>query len=175
MLLPIGQVIAISRRNRTKNGGFPLPIVVVTLLTVSSCVSSNHFKIPGAGAGPPIQSFRPFPSLSRSRSPGPQPGLPALLSIDESSVLGTLDLTAYSLGQGGLSTQPMLHPHVSQLLETHPKTMRIFLEKYYNIYPDHDVYNWAKLDRTLSDIVATGAHPIANIDFKPKVLFPTID
>jgi xylan 1,4-beta-xylosidase len=69
----------------------------------------------------------------------------------------------------------MLHPHVSQLLETHPKTMRIFLEKYYNIYPDHDVYNWAKLDRTLSDIVATGAHPIANIDFKPKVLFPTID
>ena len=31
-----------------KNGGFPLPIVVVALLTVSSCVSSNHLKIPGA-------------------------------------------------------------------------------------------------------------------------------
>ena len=97
------------------------------------------------------------------------------LVVDEAAAAGHLDLTSYSLGQGGLSCQPMFRPHVSQLKELHPKTIRIFIQEYYKLYPDHGVYDWSKLDQTFADVVATGATPIANVCFKPKVLFPTIN
>ncbi len=95
--------------------------------------------------------------------------------IDQSTVTGSVDWTPYSLGQGGLWSGPMIGPYISPLRQLHPKFIRVFLQEYYNLYPAHNTYNWALLDQFLSEVVATGAVPIANIDFKPAVLYPTID
>jgi hypothetical protein len=100
---------------------------------------------------------------------------PLQLSINQSRQIGTLDLSRYSLGQGGLSPAPMFRNQIPLLQTLRPKTIRFFIQEYYDIYPDHGVYNWSRLDDMLNDIRATGARPIANIDFKPKALFPTID
>ena len=95
--------------------------------------------------------------------------------IDQSTVTGSVDWTPYSLGQGGLWSGPLIGPYISPLRQLHPKFVRVFLQEYYNLYPAHNTYNWALLDQFLSEVVATGAVPIANIDFKPAVLYPTID
>lgn len=97
------------------------------------------------------------------------------LSIDVSSVSGEIDLTKYSLGQGGLSAQPMIDVHLPQIQQLHPRTIRFFIQEYFNLYPAHGKYHWDTLDKTLDAIVATGAHPIPDICFKPAVLFPKLD
>jgi hypothetical protein len=97
------------------------------------------------------------------------------LSIDASSVSGEIDLSRYSLGQGGLSSQPMIDAHLPQVRQLHPKTIRFFIQEYFNLYPAHGKYHWDTLDKTLDAIVATGARPIPDICFKPAVLFPKLD
>lgn len=97
------------------------------------------------------------------------------LIIDGSTVSGDNDLTRYSLGQGGLSSQPMIDSHLPQLVQLHPKTIRFFIEEYFNLYPAKGKYQWDKLDKMFAAIVATGAQPIPNICFKPAVLFPKVD
>jgi len=104
-----------------------------------------------------------------------QPNVVSTLSIDAEDVSGEIDLTKYSLGQGGLSPEPMIDAHLPQLQNLHPKTIRFFIQEYFNIYPAHGKYHWDILDKTLDAIVATGAQPIADICFKPVILFPKID
>ncbi len=97
------------------------------------------------------------------------------LTVTESIYNKAINIPDYSLGQGGLSSQPMIEEHLVQLKELHPKTIRFFIQEYYNIYPAKGKYNWEKLDRMFSSIVATGAEPIPCICFKPAVLYPAID
>jgi len=98
-----------------------------------------------------------------------------ILSIDASSGLSEIDLTKYSLGQGGLSSKPMIDDLMVPLKQLHPKTIRFFIQEYFNLYPAHGKYNWEILDKTIEAIVATGARPIPDICFKPAVLFPKLD
>jgi len=97
------------------------------------------------------------------------------LDIDITDIKGDIDLTKYSLGQGGLSSEPMIDAHIPQIKNLQPQTIRFFIQEYFNVYPEKGTYNWEKLDKTLDAIVATGAKPIPAICFKPRVLFPKID
>jgi len=78
------------------------------------------------------------------------------ISIDEGVAGANCDLTPYSLGQGGLSSKLVFHGQISRLREINPRTIRFFIQEYYNLYPAHNTYHWASLDSTLDDIVATG-------------------
>ena len=97
------------------------------------------------------------------------------LVIDTSRTMGDIDLTRYALGQGGLSSDPMFDAEVPQIAHLHPQTIRIFVLDHFEIYPAHGVYQWAKLDRTIETILATGAKPIMCLAIKPHVLYPKID
>ncbi len=98
-----------------------------------------------------------------------------ILVVTDSTYDQPTQIQDYSLGQGGLSSQPMIDEHIDQLKQLHPKTIRFFIQEYYNIYPAKGKYNWEKLDRMFSAIVAIGAEPIPCICFKPAVLYPDIN
>ena len=100
---------------------------------------------------------------------------PVTLGIDTSRSLGPIDFTRYALGQGGLSEQPMFGDRVDQIRQLHPQTIRLFVQEYFDLYPAHQQYHWADLDRAIEAILATGAKPIMNLCFKPRVLYPHID
>jgi len=102
-------------------------------------------------------------------------GTPVQVTIDEASVVGTLDLSRYSLGQGGLSSKSMIEADVDDLAAVRPRYLRFFVQEYYHLYPDHKTYHWDTFDSSMADIVATGAEPIPAMAFKPRVLYPTID
>jgi xylan 1,4-beta-xylosidase len=97
------------------------------------------------------------------------------LTVDTSHSMGSIDLTRYALGQGGLSDQPMFDSEVDQVLQLHPQTIRLFVQEYFNLYPAHGKYHWTTLDKSIETILATGARPLMCLCFKPKVLFPKID
>ena len=81
----------------------------------------------------------------------------------------------YSVGQGGVSDEPMFDQHVGALKLLQLKLIRLFVQEYFNVYPDHGVYHWDTLDRCVDTIRRTTAHPLMGITIKPKVLFPKID
>jgi xylan 1,4-beta-xylosidase len=97
------------------------------------------------------------------------------LKVDVSAATGERDLTKFSLGQGGMSPHSMIDAHIPQLQVLHPRTIRFFIQEYFQLYPARHKYNWKILDKTLDAMVATGARPIPNISFKPSVLFPKVD
>ena len=97
------------------------------------------------------------------------------LRLDAASAGDHLDLTRYSLSHGGISPLPEFNEHLPHLRQLKPKIIRFFMLEYYDTFPAKGVYDWTKLDHMLSAIVATGAHPMPCICYKPKWLFPKID
>jgi hypothetical protein len=98
------------------------------------------------------------------------------ITVDAGMLTGESVIRNHGLGQGGLSDDPnMISDHISQIKNLNPKYIRLFLQEYYDLYPEHNVYNWSKLDAVIDAILKTGAKPLMCICFKPKVLYPSID
>lgn len=97
------------------------------------------------------------------------------LVVDTSHSAGKIDLTRYALGQGGFTYRPMIDGVIPQIAQLHPQTIRLFVQEYFNLYPDHGHCHWETLDRAIDAILATGAKLIMKLCFKPKILFPRID
>ena len=97
------------------------------------------------------------------------------LIVDTTQTIGEIDLTRYALGQGGVSEKPMIDAHIDQLARLHPRTIRLFVQEYFDLYPKSARYHWDTLDDSIEAILATGARPLLCLCFKPRVLFPKID
>jgi xylan 1,4-beta-xylosidase len=100
---------------------------------------------------------------------------PVELFIDSAHPAGDIDLTRYALGQGGLSHEPMFDVHLDQVATLKPQTIRLFVQEYFDLYPERGRYHWDTLDRSIENILATGAKPLMCLCFKPRVLYPQIN
>jgi len=101
------------------------------------------------------------------------PTIPLKLSCNER--LGPLEINRISLGQGGLSSESMLESRIAEIRALHPGLIRLFVQEYYQLLPEHGRYHFDTLDREVDAIVKTGASPLMCLCFKPRILFPTID
>ncbi len=99
----------------------------------------------------------------------------AEISVKAQAVTGPLEAWRHSLGQGGVNSQPLTSRIVAGTRKLRPRLVRVFLQEYFDIYPDHGVFNWSKLDPYLESFAQTGAKVLATINVKPSVLFPQID
>lgn len=95
--------------------------------------------------------------------------------VDTGQLGEDLDIGRHSIGQGGLSDRSTVAMHADELRNLNPKYIRLFVQEYYHVYPDHGVYDWRKLDESVKAILDVGAQPVMCICFKPKVLFPKVD
>lgn len=100
---------------------------------------------------------------------------PVELVIDSTHPAGEIDVARYALGQGGLSHEPMFDAHLEQVAKLKPQTIRLFVQEYFDLYPEHGRFHWETLDRSIENILATGAKPLMCLCFKPRVLYPQID
>jgi hypothetical protein len=100
---------------------------------------------------------------------------PVELFVDPTQPTGDIDLTRYALGQGGLSHQPMFDEHLDQVARLKPRTIRLFVQEYFDLYPEHGRFHWDTLDRSIENILATGAKPLLCLCFKPRALYPQIN
>jgi xylan 1,4-beta-xylosidase len=99
----------------------------------------------------------------------------ATVQIAFAKKTGTLDPGRISLGQGGLSEEPMWDTRASEIRALHPKLVRLFIQEYFDLLPARGKYHFDTLDRSVDLIVKAGSKPLMNIDFKPRLLYPKID
>jgi len=97
------------------------------------------------------------------------------LTIDWSKDSGPIDLRNHSTGIGGVHSMPAPKPIVDAIAKLKPRMIRIFLQEFFYIYPDHGVFDWAKMDAYMDAVHAMGGDIMATICIKPKVLYPTVD
>ena len=97
------------------------------------------------------------------------------LRLNLSDTAGPLEIDRFALGQGGLSEDPMWADRAAEVRHLHPRVIRLFIQEYFDLLPKHGRYHWQTLDESVDLIRKTGATPLMNIDFKPKVLYPAVD
>jgi len=107
--------------------------------------------------------------------PAPSQNRTVSLRLNLSDTAGPMEMDRFALGQGGLSEEPMWADRAAEIRDLRPRVIRLFIQEYFDLLPEHGRYHWEKLDESVDLIRKTGATPLMNIDFKPKVLYPTVD
>lgn len=97
------------------------------------------------------------------------------VTVDTKSVMGPLEMGRHSVGQGGINPLPLPDRVVKGLARLRPSLVRIFIQEFFRIYPDHGRFDWSKLDLYLDSFARTGTKIVAAITIKPQVLYPRID
>ena len=103
------------------------------------------------------------------------PAQPARIEVDFNDRLGPMAINQMALGQGGLSDASMFAERVTEVRALRPKIIRLFVQEYFDLLPHPGQYHFETLDRSVDDILKTGATPLMCICFKPHLLFPEIN
>ncbi|MGA3332623.1 MAG: hypothetical protein ABSC62_00520 [Terracidiphilus sp.] len=99
----------------------------------------------------------------------------ATLTLNFAKNIGPMEMDHISLGQGGLSPDPIWDNRVAEVRALHPRLIRLFVQEYFDLLPEDGRYHFETLDRSVDEIVRAGAVPLMCITIKPKVLFPKTD
>ncbi|OGG15026.1 hypothetical protein A2773_02070 [Candidatus Gottesmanbacteria bacterium RIFCSPHIGHO2_01_FULL_39_10] len=98
-------------------------------------------------------------------------GTRASIIVDAQSNLGILPRPWEALAQGGEEPPPMLQNLVGDIKNLSPRYIRIdHIYDHYSVVEKIDgklIYNFSKLDETVSDIIASGALPFFSLSYMP--------
>jgi hypothetical protein len=97
------------------------------------------------------------------------------LDVDTRADQGPLELWRHSVGHGGVNSEPLPERVVAGTAKLQPRLIRIFIQEFFRIYPEHGTFDWSRLDPYMDSFARTGAKVVAAITIKPKPLFPQID
>lgn len=94
------------------------------------------------------------------------------VDVDLGHSLGALNIgKVASLGQGGLSPDPIWAGRAPEIRALHPRVIRLFLQEYFNVLPARGTYDFSTMDKTVDLVRQSGAEPMMNVCFKPSDLF----
>ena len=99
----------------------------------------------------------------------------AQIHVSADAVRGPLELWRHSIGHGGINPLPLPDRVVQGAAKLHPRLIRIFIQEFFRIYPQHGRFDWSLLDPYMDALARTGAQVVAAITIKPKPLYPEID
>lgn len=103
------------------------------------------------------------------------PAQTAQVQVAFAERLGPLEIDRMALGQGGLSPEPMWADRVAEVRALRPRVIRLFIQEYFDLLPQHGRYHFDTLDRSVDTILQAGAEPLLCLCFKPRLLFPTVN
>lgn len=95
--------------------------------------------------------------------------------VDAEERLGPLELWRHGLGQGGINPLPLPARVVEGVRRLRPRLVRVFLQEYFAVYPEHGRFDWGKLDPYMDALAQTGGKVVAAVTIKPRALFPAVD
>jgi len=102
--------------------------------------------------------------------PGVAQNRTATLTLDFTKNLGPIQMDHISLGQGGLSPDPMWDNRIAEIRALHPHLIRLFVQEYFDVMPAIGKYHFATLDRSVDEIFQAGAIPLMSITIRPRAL-----
>ncbi|HEY7425290.1 MAG TPA: hypothetical protein VH682_13745 [Gemmataceae bacterium] len=97
------------------------------------------------------------------------------VAVDLAADEGPLELWRHSIGHGGINPLPLPNRVVRGIAKLKPRLIRIFIQEFFQVYPEHGRFDWSRLDPYMDALARTGAKVVAAITIKPKPLFPAID
>ncbi len=97
------------------------------------------------------------------------------VAVDLASDEGALELWRHGIGHGGINTLPLPDRVVRGTAKLKPRLIRIFIQEFFHIYPEHGRFDWSRLDPYMDALARTDAKVVAAITIKPKPLFPKVD
>ena len=97
------------------------------------------------------------------------------VSVDAGKSQGPLETWRHTLGHGGINSLPLPDNVVEGAARLRPRLVRIFLQEFFFIYPEHGRFDWSRLDPYMASFARTGAKVCAAICIKPRPLYPKID
>ena len=95
--------------------------------------------------------------------------------VDVGARRGPVELWRHTLGVGGINTSPLPPRVVEGAAALRPRLVRIFMQQFFDIYPEHGRFDWSRLDPYMDSLAATGAKVVAAICLKPGPLFDQVD
>ena len=125
------------------------------------CGCAPTIEEPRVRAWPATQPFNVMPRAN--------------VAIDLRSERGALESFRQSIGIGGVSPIPPTGRMIEGARKLKPRLTRIFIQEFFEIYPEHGRFDWAKLDRYMDAQDKTGTKVVAAIAIKPKPLYPKVD
>lgn len=60
--------------------------------------------------------------------------------------IGEIGWWCHALSHGGISPDPLSPTVVAGLAQLKPQFIRIFLQEFFAVYPDHHTYDWSRLE-----------------------------
>lgn len=97
------------------------------------------------------------------------------VEIDAGAVLGPLETWRQGVGHGGINPLPLPEKVAQGTARLRPRLVRIFIQEFFRVYPEHDRFDWSRLDPYMERLAETGAKVMAAICIKPPPLYPAID
>jgi beta-xylosidase len=102
-------------------------------------------------------------------------GQPANIVIDTGAILGPMPQPWRALAQGGEEREPMLTPVIAETKQLKPKYIRLdHVFDAYNLVGGGKnngmTYDFRQLDKTVDDILATGALPFFSLSYMPPTI-----
>lgn len=97
------------------------------------------------------------------------------LDVDANVDEGPLELWRHGVGHGGVNSEPLPDRVVAGAARLRPRLIRIFIQEFFRVYPEHGKFDWTRLDPYMDSFARTGAKLVAAITIKPRPLFPAID
>jgi xylan 1,4-beta-xylosidase len=95
--------------------------------------------------------------------------------VDASLAAEPFEPWRHGIGLGGVTHEPLPDGPVKALGKLKPRLVRIFLQEYFSVYPDHGVFDWSRLDPYMDALAGMGCKVLATVNLKPPVLYPRID
>lgn len=94
------------------------------------------------------------------------------IKVCADNAIGPFEWWRHSIGHGGVNSLPLPQKAVLGAKLLSPKLIRIFIQEFFYVYPEHGVFDFTKLDVYMDSFAATGAKVAAAICIKPKCLYP---
>ena len=118
----------------------------------------------------------PATAAQSNRQPAPPADAPlATIAVNVADSTGPLETWRHTLGHGGINALPLPQRVVEGTSRLHPRLIRVFLQEFFFVYPDHGRFDWTRLDPYMDALSRTDAKVVAAITLKPKPLYPAID
>ncbi len=112
--------------------------------------------------------------LPSAAPPGASP--PVIdVDVDLAAEEGPLELWRHGLGHGGINPLPLPDRVVRGAAKLKPRLIRVFIQEFFQVYPEHGRFDWGRLDPYMDALARTGAKVVAAITIKPRPLFPGVD
>jgi len=97
------------------------------------------------------------------------------VAVDLAADGGPLELWRHGIGHGGINPLPLPDRVVRGAARLKPRLIRVFIQEFFQVYPEHGRFDWSRLDPYIDALARTGARVVAAITIKPRPLFPTVD